>query len=189
MKLYRKADGTWAGTQADAGKGAASVEVPTDKPSLLAWLNENAVFKPTEGQEGGEGSTDSREPEKRADGAENGHKRCPKCHWDYRRAAAAAEKLVIGANNDALCLMVENLKGWELGNVALSVASRMKQLADQAKEEPRNADSEASPRNDAADAGGIGHAAGHNGEDSAEVGDGREPNPEECLALAGQAEE
>jgi len=42
MRLYRTVAGTWAGTQADAGKDFEQIEVPTDKPSLLAWLNANA---------------------------------------------------------------------------------------------------------------------------------------------------
>ncbi len=40
VRLYRRANGTWAGTQASAGKGHTQVDVPTDKPGLLEWLNE-----------------------------------------------------------------------------------------------------------------------------------------------------
>lgn len=43
MKLYRTATGTWAGTQSDAGKGFTQVDVPTDKPGLLAFLNTHAT--------------------------------------------------------------------------------------------------------------------------------------------------
>ena len=47
MKLYTNNQGEWAGTQADARKRFKNdmriVEVPTDKPSLLAFLNENQV--------------------------------------------------------------------------------------------------------------------------------------------------
>lgn len=40
MKLYTNNQGQWVGTLAEAKKiGAEAVEVPTDKPSLLAWLN------------------------------------------------------------------------------------------------------------------------------------------------------
>lgn len=41
MKLYL-ADGQYAGTQAEAKRLGrfTAVEVPTDKPSLIAWLNE-----------------------------------------------------------------------------------------------------------------------------------------------------
>ena len=44
MKLYLKDNGGWAGTQADAGKKGTykQVDVPTDKPGLLAWLNERS---------------------------------------------------------------------------------------------------------------------------------------------------
>lgn len=49
MKLYTTPKGRWAGTQADAkaiGKedgGWSEAEVPTDKPGLLAFLNEHLV--------------------------------------------------------------------------------------------------------------------------------------------------
>ena len=40
MKLYTNSLGQWAGTQAEAKKiGAQLIEVPTDKPGLLAFLN------------------------------------------------------------------------------------------------------------------------------------------------------
>lgn len=40
MKLYTNNKGQWVGTLAEAKKiGAEAVDVPTDKPSLLAWLN------------------------------------------------------------------------------------------------------------------------------------------------------
>ena len=47
MKLYKNSNGVWAGTQADArkmcGKDYIEVDVPTDKPSLLRFLNANKV--------------------------------------------------------------------------------------------------------------------------------------------------
>lgn len=47
MKLYKNSDGVWAGTQLDArkmcGKGYSTVDVPTDKPGLLKFLNLNKV--------------------------------------------------------------------------------------------------------------------------------------------------
>ena len=40
MRLYMNKQGEWVGTQAEAKKiGATMVEVPTDKPNLLKWLN------------------------------------------------------------------------------------------------------------------------------------------------------
>lgn len=44
MKLYLSQGRTWTGTQSDAkhaqgGNDYETIEVPTDKPSLLAWLN------------------------------------------------------------------------------------------------------------------------------------------------------
>lgn len=47
MRLYKNSDGVWAGTQVDArrmcGKGYSEVDVPTDKPNLLKFLNLNKV--------------------------------------------------------------------------------------------------------------------------------------------------
>jgi hypothetical protein len=41
MRLYANKKGEWVGTQSEAKKiGATMVEVPTDKPNLLKWLNE-----------------------------------------------------------------------------------------------------------------------------------------------------
>ena len=45
MRLYTNNKGEWAGTQADAKKLGSFelVEVPTDKPTLLQFLNEYQV--------------------------------------------------------------------------------------------------------------------------------------------------
>ena len=47
MRLYKNSDGVWAGTQVDArrmcGKDYSEVDVPTDKPNLLKFLNLNKV--------------------------------------------------------------------------------------------------------------------------------------------------
>ena len=49
MKLYTDSKGRWAGTQSDAkhfGKSYVdyeTVDVPTDKPNLLAFLNKHSV--------------------------------------------------------------------------------------------------------------------------------------------------
>lgn len=47
MKLYTNNQGQWSGTQADARKRFKNdmrlVEVPVDKPNLLAFLNDNLV--------------------------------------------------------------------------------------------------------------------------------------------------
>ena len=47
MRLYTNNKGEWAGTQADAKKLGSFelVEVPTDKPTLLQFLNEKVVSK------------------------------------------------------------------------------------------------------------------------------------------------
>ena len=49
MRLYKNSEGVWAGTQLDArkycGKDYSTVDVPTDKPGLLGFLNLNQVGK------------------------------------------------------------------------------------------------------------------------------------------------
>ena len=43
MRLYTNVKGQWVGTQAEVKKiDAWHTDVPTDKPSLLAWLNHKA---------------------------------------------------------------------------------------------------------------------------------------------------
>lgn len=54
MKLYRSLGSVWTGTQADAkaaqnGKDFEEIDVPTDKPGLMAWLNTFEVRKPGPG--------------------------------------------------------------------------------------------------------------------------------------------
>jgi hypothetical protein len=55
MRLYRIIGAAWAGTQADAKRSAGEhsapwheTDVPTDKPGLLAWLNDRNVPARTE---------------------------------------------------------------------------------------------------------------------------------------------
>ena len=48
MKLYRNKKGQWFGTQAEAKASRypwTCVNVPTDKPNLLQWLNMGAPFE------------------------------------------------------------------------------------------------------------------------------------------------
>ena len=50
MRLYMNKQGEWVGTQAEAKKiKAEMVEVPTDKPNLLKWLNTFTGFAIAEG--------------------------------------------------------------------------------------------------------------------------------------------
>lgn len=56
MRLYRTRSGNWVGTQADATRVAREdgsnghwrqVEVPTDKPGLIAWLGSQQIAEET----------------------------------------------------------------------------------------------------------------------------------------------
>ena len=96
MKLYTNNQGAWAGTQADARKlfknDMRIVDVPTDKPSLLAFLNDNQV-----------GSFEAL-----------GHK--PEPHPDQLSTHAtswvswALERLQRGQKNDAEEMLIQGLK-------------------------------------------------------------------------------
>lgn len=51
MKLYANVKGEWFGTKADAKAGRypwVSVDVPTDKPNLIEWLNSRETQNPVE---------------------------------------------------------------------------------------------------------------------------------------------
>ena len=51
MKLYTNVNGEWFGTQADAKAGKypwVPVDVPTDKPNLIEWLNSRETQNPVE---------------------------------------------------------------------------------------------------------------------------------------------
>jgi hypothetical protein len=41
VRLYRTAQGTVVGRQADAGRGRTELDVPTEKAKLIDWLNDN----------------------------------------------------------------------------------------------------------------------------------------------------
>lgn len=53
MRLYLTQAGRWVGTQADARKDGSfdQVEVPTDKPGLLAWLNDQFPQRKVEAEQ------------------------------------------------------------------------------------------------------------------------------------------
>lgn len=55
MIFYRTPNGVYHGTQADAGKNRVQVDVPTDKPGLLQFLNENCRAVEPEQPLSGEG--------------------------------------------------------------------------------------------------------------------------------------
>lgn len=86
MRLYIRADGSYAGTQKDAGKGAVQVEVPTDKEGLIAYLNSQL------------GEAAQVEPVAGAPSAGPAPIVCPNCkrdHADARRIAQLTEQAAI----------------------------------------------------------------------------------------------
>jgi hypothetical protein len=138
MKLYLTAAGIYAGTQVEAkadGKGWRLEEVPTDKYGLIDYLNKltfdlkGPLYDPTakpnefvglkpvtvitpEALEG---------PSERLSEARTG----PKGH-------RIAERAALMGTSDEVAILAERigeLDGWPLGQMALAVASRFKELA------------------------------------------------------------
>lgn len=135
MRLYRTARGHWAGTQADAraaalddGAGArdwAEVDVPTDKPGLLAWLNANA------GPAALEAAAAERELDRRRDreaAAEARHATrpgdCPKC----ARAPRAAEALAQGDDVEAIGAWLWRAEPWQVERLFAILGARVGEL-------------------------------------------------------------
>jgi hypothetical protein len=88
MRLYRTQAGKWAGTQIEAGKGFQLVEVPTDKPGLLAWLN----AQPIENTERANApSLAAAEEHHRLTQPAGGATKCPKCQMRPETAREAAD--------------------------------------------------------------------------------------------------
>ncbi len=96
MTLYTNNQGQWAGTQADARKlfknDMRIVDVPTDKPSLLAFLNDNQV-----GSFEALGYKPEPHPDQLSDHAKS---------W----VSWALERLQRGQKNDAEEMLIKGLK-------------------------------------------------------------------------------
>lgn len=162
MKLYRKTDGTWAGTQAEAGKGFEPVEVPTDKPGLIAWLNDNmggATESPAEREEGSVATTEAKTAETPRKSAYTGNGNvpegsCPRCTWSYSKSKAAMDKLWAGAEADAIAERIEQADGWMLVRLIAATTERMTTIATELKDEANvTANRKRSAANDAEAAG------------------------------------
>lgn len=111
MKLYRLADGTYVGTQAEAKASEQEWEIeefPTDKPSLIERLNELLPRIP---------DTDNHQPVVSED-------KCPRC----RLTPKAAEKLALGMEIDAIGDRIMQLERWPLARLVDAVIDRLGEL-------------------------------------------------------------
>ena len=126
MRLYRTAAGAWAGNQADAralaGRDWTEIDVPTDKPGLLAWLNANTGSAPVADCE-----PDDAPPPAPAPRVAN--EDCPKCCLSPR----AAETLAQGDDVEALGDFLWQASAWQLERLFAIFGHRMAQLRDTAK--------------------------------------------------------
>jgi hypothetical protein len=118
VRLYRTLEGGWAGTQADAGPGFTQVEVPTDKPGLLAWLNEQAE---TERRRMGLASMTAAD-----DAMENGT--CALCQRDHAKSKRAAEKLAAGMEADAIAERMRAMPAFAMLTVLHAAIERLTEL-------------------------------------------------------------
>ena len=127
MRLYRTAAGQWAGTQADArdlaGKAWEEVDVPTDKPGLLAWLNANPTPQPADTAPADDDEPAPTPPAPRID-----PNACPKC----ARAPRAAEQLAMGDDLDAIGDWLWRAAPWQVERVFAIMGGRVAQLRDAA---------------------------------------------------------
>ncbi len=120
MRLYRTPSGKWAGTQDDAkalakaeGTTWALVEVPVDKPGLLAFLNDHRV-----------GTTPSAEPR-----AEPPRVAPISAQRDMSAGATLARMDNPGIDVDAICETIGKTKGYALKRYASAVAIAFQGLA------------------------------------------------------------
>jgi len=137
MRLYRTAAGQWAGTQADAralaGKAWDEVDVPTDKPGLLAFLNAGRALASLElpannlSVDTGRGDCDGGNGEPPTPPAPRiDPNACPKC----ARTARAAEQLAKGDDIDAIGDWLWNAAPWQVERVFAIMGGRLAQLRD-----------------------------------------------------------
>lgn len=124
MRLYRTAAGHWHGTQdaarADAGRDWQQIEVPTDKPGLLAWLNE-------------QGAPPSAKPAPFDDApllaapptpAKASPDSCAKC----ARTPRAAETLAQGDDVEAIGAWLWQAAPWQLERLFAVIGARVGEL-------------------------------------------------------------
>lgn len=120
MKLYRNAEGTWVGTQAEAGNKDI-IEVPVDKPGLLEWLNANCRESVVDNQHSA-GHTDSGAGEKEVT--------CERCKWTPKLQRSYVESLLHRLNFEAVETALERLNASQVGRALSAVLDRAKELAD-----------------------------------------------------------
>ncbi len=128
MKLYRIAGLGWTGTQAEAraeakhhGTAWQPVEVPTDKPGLIAWLNdEGRVIPATEPEILEQVGGQLAEPCNTAAPSN----RCAKCHSILIATPEGAEALAHGVMLDRIGTWLDDAPLWALNRLSEIVADK-----------------------------------------------------------------
>ena len=140
MRLYKTANGKFAGTQADAkadgGKGWKPLEVPTDKYGLIGFLNnlvhgnapDDTIISeslPQTAQEQQDEVLERLQPGDIITGQRGG----PPGH-------RIAERAVLMGTSEEIAMLTDRIgepDGQALGQIALAVASRLKELTERYK--------------------------------------------------------
>lgn len=118
MQFYLTTEGVYVTRQADAGKGFTSVEVPTTKPELVVWLNENLVQKSVQVEE------EAAPPPPR------GGPECPRCKMTYEAAAQIARM----RTTDAVAAMILSENRYDIAKLTEAVIEKLQDLKDGASQ-------------------------------------------------------
>jgi hypothetical protein len=128
MKLYETRTGEIVGTQAEAkasGRGWQQVEVPTDKPGLIAYLNNNRHIPCDLPHE-----TTERLP---APPVGSGSAECDKCKWTPKARQQYSERIARDLTTDAMVSYIENADAALLARLAENVCWRIKELTSEVR--------------------------------------------------------
>lgn len=124
MRLYRKADGTIVGTQAEAGKGFTQIDVPVVKAGLIDWLNINLPSNGDAAPRRIDCTTHEQPDMIRLEGPLPG--RLTQAKVDAMFADPEGKPPL---HRDEVCHSISQYEGTDLGMVALEVAARYSSLA------------------------------------------------------------
>ena len=130
MRAYLTASGRYIGRQADAGKeGFTGVDIPDDKPGLLAWINERCErtarlpAPPVADAKTAHDDT-AQALAIRHDERGKAMPECPACHHSERAAALVAKRRDV----EAIAAWIMGAEGWQMESLFQSMASRIGDL-------------------------------------------------------------
>lgn len=132
MLFYQLADGTFVGTQGEAKKSGQeweSVEVPTDKPNLLEYLNANTRRDPDSTGDAGSGGSADPYPAV-TDASRAPLTNCPRCSFDIASSQRVAKEWTRAAKVDAIVtFLTDDATTNQVAEVLSHLAERIKENA------------------------------------------------------------